>query len=371
MQVGICAAGARLGSDGRADFRQLYTAGYMVRTGHAAQIYDYGVEIVDQEKVVGPGNPLPFDHLAYEAVLFAPLSIFSFQLAYFIFFVINLGLLALAIWLFNPYLAGLKTWAPWMPYAVFLCFVPISISLILGQDSILLLTLMIAAFVVLNRKSEVQSGILLGLGLFKFQYVIPIALLFFVWRKWRILFGVVLSGSALALLSVWLVGLAAIRAFSAMLFQMSASLSSAADRVKYGMFPDHMPNLRGLICAAAQHFSLSQGKIALFVVICSALIFAWIARMTSSFSLAVLTAALLSYHSQIQDSVLLIIPIGMILQSSLPRKRAGAAAIALILFILPAIVMQFGGGQYFVMAIPILGLMWTRSSMPTEVGSPG
>lgn len=371
IQVAICAAGARLGSDGRSDFRQLYTAGYMVRTGHAAQSYDYDIEIDYQERVVGPGDPLPFDHIAYEAVFFAPLSLFRFQTAYFIFFAINLGLLGLAIWLFTPYLAVLKTWAPWMPYAVFLCFVPVSISLILGQDSILLLTLMIAAFVALNRRSEVQSGILLGLGLFKFQYVIPIALLFFVWRKWRIVLGMVLSGSALALLSLWMVGLSAARAFGRTLFDLSVGLASNAARTKYGTFPDRMPNLRGLIYALAEHSSITQVKVAAVIVICSAIVFVMAAKMRPSFSLAVVAATLLSYHSLIPDSVLLIIPIGLTLQSSLQAKKAAVAAIALIVFVLPAILFQFWDGLYCVMAIPVLGLMWACKAMEGEVGSPG
>lgn len=367
MQVAICVAGARLGSDGRSDFRQLYAAGYMVRTGHAAQIYDYDIATAYQERVVGPGDPLPFDHLAYEAILFAPLSFFGFKTAYFIFFAINFAVLVLAIWLFNPFLAGLKTWAPWLPYAVFLCFVPVSISLILGQDSILLLTLMIAAFASLNRGREFQSGIFLALGLFKFQYVIPITLLFFAWRKWRFALGAVLGSSVLALLSLGIVGLSAARAFVSTLIQLSTGLSSAAGRAKFGTFPNHMPNLRGLIYSVAQHFSISQGRVTLLVLICSALLFALAARMTSSFSLAVVAAALMSYHSLIHDSVLLIIPIGVVLQSALAGRKVAAAAVALAVFILPGIIMQFWGGRYFIMAIPILGLMWAFKSMTVDL----
>jgi hypothetical protein len=358
LQVVVCVGGARLGSDGRADFRQLYTAGYMVRSGHANQIYDYDTETAFQEMAVGPGSPLPFDHLAYEALLFVPLSLFGYRTAYFIFLALNLVLLALAAWLFKPYLSDLAAFAPWMPYAIFFCFVPVSLTLVLAQDSILLLTLMIAAFVSLRRGHGMRSGILLGLGLFKFQYVIPMALLFLAWRRWRIFSGLLLCSSALAGLSVWIVGLRATRAFVRTLFVMSTGLSTDAARMKYGTFPDRMPNLRGLIYAIAQHFSVTQNQVAILVAICSALVIVLAARMKPSFSLAVTVATLVSYHGLIHDASLLIIPIGMILAWSIPRRNIGVTAVALTVFILPAIVFPFPSRLYFVMTIPILALMW-------------
>jgi hypothetical protein len=59
MQVLVCIDGAQLASDGRADFRHLYTAGYMIRSGHANQIYDYDTVTAFQDSVVGPAPPFP------------------------------------------------------------------------------------------------------------------------------------------------------------------------------------------------------------------------------------------------------------------------------------------------------------------------
>src|SRR4051812_23472750 len=39
---------------GRADFRQLYTAGYMVRTGHATELYDYAAQMRFQDTLASP-----------------------------------------------------------------------------------------------------------------------------------------------------------------------------------------------------------------------------------------------------------------------------------------------------------------------------
>src|SRR5262249_15551749 len=60
---------------GHADFRQLYSAGYMVRTGHSGELYDYQAQKAVQDAVVDDDElALPFIRPAYQALLFAPFS---------------------------------------------------------------------------------------------------------------------------------------------------------------------------------------------------------------------------------------------------------------------------------------------------------
>src|SRR5712691_4818469 len=81
---------------GRADFRQLYTAGFMVRSGYARQLYDYDSQHRFQNALVSPADiALPFNHLSYETLLFAPFSLLPFRSAYFALLATNLALLAL------------------------------------------------------------------------------------------------------------------------------------------------------------------------------------------------------------------------------------------------------------------------------------
>src|ERR1700758_3100214 len=61
---------------GHADFRQLYTSGFMLWSGNRHNLYDFAIQKSIQDSVVSPElNALPFNHLAYEAILFAPLSL--------------------------------------------------------------------------------------------------------------------------------------------------------------------------------------------------------------------------------------------------------------------------------------------------------
>src|SRR5262245_26317431 len=53
---------------GSADFRHLYIAGYMVRTGHASQLYDYSAQKTFQSQLIPGDMPaLPFIRPAYQA----------------------------------------------------------------------------------------------------------------------------------------------------------------------------------------------------------------------------------------------------------------------------------------------------------------
>src|SRR5437868_11154044 len=168
---------------GRADFRQLYTAGYMLRTGHAHELYDYHAQLRYQNEVVSQAEiPLPFIRPAYESWLFAPLSWFSYRSAYLIFLVINLGLMTFCYRILRPQMNHLAEVYAWLPGAIFLGFLPLAATLMQGQDSIVFLTLLIASYLLMADQRELRAGLLLGIGAFKFQILIPIGLLFLLWR---------------------------------------------------------------------------------------------------------------------------------------------------------------------------------------------
>jgi hypothetical protein len=115
----------------------------MVRNGYRYQLYDYDLQARLEDLVVGPSDtPLPFNHLSYESLIFAPLSVFSYRTAYFIFLFINGLLLWVSFRLLRPSMGNLASVYQWLPPALFLAFPPIAVALIQGQDSIVLLTLL-------------------------------------------------------------------------------------------------------------------------------------------------------------------------------------------------------------------------------------
>ena len=76
------------------------------------------------------------------------------EAAYLAFLAVNLVLLALAFWILRPHMRNLARIWRGLPVFVFLVFYPIALALMQGQDSILLLVLLAAALVALERGQE-------------------------------------------------------------------------------------------------------------------------------------------------------------------------------------------------------------------------
>ena len=266
---------------GHIDFRQLYTAGYMVRSGHGSELHDFDAAEKFQNAVVGPAEgSLPFNHLAYESLLYAPFSLLPYRAAYVAFFAFNLAILAVAFFTLKPYLEGLREVWSFLPAATFLCFLPVTLALTEGQDSIILLALMICATRAFDRGDDLEAGAFVALTLFKFQYGVPIALLFLVWRRWRFLAGFALTAAAVTGISLWLTGGQGFIAYLHSLTEMSSRFSPAFG-ARYGIHPDLMPNLRGFVQAIA-HSSTSTTNIV--IAVSSALVLIWAATRRAFFA---------------------------------------------------------------------------------------
>ena len=343
---------------GRSDFRHLYTAGYMVRSGYAHQLYDNDVEYELQNKLAGSLNiNLPFNYLAYEALFFAPLSFVGFKLAYILYFGINLVLVAACFLMLKPYLLSLRRIWAWLPLAIFVCFYPVTVALIQGQDSILMLTLIIAAFVSRRTGHELASGILVGLTLFKFHFSIPFLLLFLAWKWWRTVIGFCAASVTVAGVSLWIAGFAGMGVYLRSLVSMSVGLITAQQQDFYGIHPAGMPNLRGLVSVMAGPY-VSHFWVQAITIVCSTLLLFLAARSRPSFSLAVLVSVLVSYHSLIHDTALLVIPLGLLGAASILNRfpySEWVALLAAVILVSPTVLILMPGYPW-VLALPVLAL---------------
>jgi hypothetical protein len=346
----------------------------MVRAGQAHNLYDYSTNGGFQNELVSRDDMKEvFDSPAYEALLFVPLSLLSYRVAYIAFFATNLALLGLSIRALRPFLEKLeKVWER-LPAAVFVCFFPVALALIEGQDSIVLLTLMVASAVSFYRGRDISAGVFLALALFKFQFVVPIALLFLLWQKWRIVAGFSVAGAAVTAISLSLAGVGGVRAYTHDLLSWSP-MPFAGEGLNMGVAASAMPNFRCLFHAVAGS-SISLGKVA--AAGCSILLLAWTATRTANFALAVLVALLVSTHGPICDAVLLVIPIAMVLDARLVvttgTSRLWSRNIASLLFVAPAVCF-LAGSSYCLLTLLMLGLVMplrftSSDSLPTEFAS--
>jgi len=336
---------------GRADFSTLYTAGFMVRSGHAADLFDYDANTQFQERIIGSSHgPVPFNHLAYETALYIPLSLLPYRTAYGIFLVVNLGLLLLSFRVLCRFTAYLKCVWEWLPAAIFICFLPVGVALFQGQDSIVLLALLTCSYLAMQKNQEYRAGFLLGLTLFKFQFCIPIALLLLAWNKRRAVLSFAATAAAAIGASFALTGLNTLSVYSSYLFSVSTRLGSG-EQVKYAIYPLAMPNIFGLVFAIA-------GNHTLITVLISCLVIVWASRRPPSFPLAVAVAMLVSYHGLIHDATILIIPILLFAESGLCISpiswRRIWVSVATVVYPTIAVAATL---PFCLLAVPVLGFL--------------
>ena len=362
---------------GRADFRAMYVAGYLVRTGQRYHLYDLGLQIQLQNSLVGPSDtPLPFNHLSYESLLFAPLSLFTYRTAYLSFLVLNLCLLGACFVMLRPWTRNLAQIYPWFPIALFAAYLPIAAALIQGQDSIILLTIFAGSLLLITRNQDALAGVLLGLSIFKFQLAIPIALMFLVWKNWRLLAGFAATSAVMLCGSIWLVGSAGAKTYFHLLLTMSSTMTP--DYLRNVANPSQMPNLRGLIFGLADHH-VPASLVQLITVVMSAALLFWAAtrlalrRTPFGFLAAITVATLVSYHLNLHDLSVMFIPImcmldRFILSEGKDHKMDSWLARSAALAFCAPIAESFFPEHLYLASVPIIIFLAILLAHPAEDG---
>jgi hypothetical protein len=182
--------------------------------------------------------------------------------------------------------------------------IPVVLTLMLGQSSLLILGLLGAVFIALYRGCNVAAGVLLALATIKPQIIVPFLLAFIAARNWRLVASFFATSLGLLLVSVGLVGWRAVVTLPATIVAYShLSMPVGGDQ------PETMPGLRGLSSVLFR----SSGERAIFLlvttVLCLGLV--WLAHRRgtspSAFALTVVVALMVSYHSYMYDMALLVL----------------------------------------------------------------
>src|SRR5439155_2249471 len=105
-----------------------------------------------------------------------------------------------------------------------------------------------------------------------FQLAIPIAGLFFIWRRWRFCAGFVLSGAVLALISLWITGISESISHARSLLSVGAGVGPAPEQFRVPLRVIMMANFRGLLVGIAGAH-LGQQTITVLTAGASAIVF--------------------------------------------------------------------------------------------------
>jgi Glycosyltransferase family 87 len=296
----------------KSDVRVNYAPAYMLRSGQRKLIYDFAAIRRTEAQIVAPDdNAQPFLHPAYEAAVFIPFSFLPYREAYLAWIAINFLVLIWIYILLRPYIEGLFMHGlRWIPLGLLIGFLPIAITILEGQDSLLLLLVAILSYRHLET-NERRAGMLLSVGMFRFQVLLPIVALFLVWRRWKFLTGWFVGSAVCGLLSALLTGLQAqIQYFK---------LLQATSRLSLWLFLRRMPNLRALFLAWGLGVSAT-----VIVSICLFLLVAYLGVKRSGeeqFLLAVSLSAIIPWYLFMHDVSILALPLFLALARAAGRRE--------------------------------------------------
>ncbi len=251
----------------KTDFSVTYIGSRMVYLGQGGRLYDLAEQQKLKRSLLKYAEPLVYEHPPFEALMLAPLGALPYKTAYLL-----LGFINVAIWLSLPRL--LRPYAPAprdeLAYlALWLLFAPLGVALFQGQSSIVLLLVYALTFISLKRGCDFRAGAILGLGLFKFQFIVPFALIFLLRRQWKFMKGFVATAAGLSVLSVVAVGWPGIWSY----IHLLASVATHPDNMAYGSAID-MSTVQGFVHAVLGKI-LGRSAISLLVAVISIALIGW------------------------------------------------------------------------------------------------
>jgi hypothetical protein len=300
------------------DFCHFYAAARIVHDGRAAQLYDPLLQHDYLARYTGRVGTY-FAHPAFETLIYLPFCLWSLSSAYILWCAFNAVLILLVSKLLSDQL--LLSWSWSLLGFLSLLYVPVLLNFLQGQDSLLLLFVLCAAFTAAQRHRNFLAGCLLACGCFKFHLMIPIVivLVFGAGRDlWR---GLLCGGLGILGLSVATLGWSATATYPRFLYRVS-SLPLA------GFHYRAMANLRGLWEIAMP----DSPRLTSWLVVASSLsvlgIGVYASRLCKrsgsnklAWTIAVLTAILVSYPLSPHDLTILLLPAALLVDHVRTHKE--------------------------------------------------
>lgn len=299
------------------DFISFYTAGKIVATGNGSHLYDLTL----QQQIQGAfsirtnaDSFLPFVHLPLFAVGLAILAWFPYVTAYYIWWCFNQCLFWASILLIDRALGGSTLRPERLAFAAVL-FLPVTLNLCQGQDSLLTLFSFTLTFFLLSRGRPLLAGAALGLITFKPQ----LALLMFVLlvltsrSKRRFTAGCLLGGLGQILLPAILLGWRTLASYPRFVARFAAGVHNGRFDVNI------MPNLRGilhfLLAGHTREFTVDGITAGLTALLLLFAIYVLRSRNAQAqpeelrFAFIIATTSLAAYHGFLHDLTLLLLPL--------------------------------------------------------------
>lgn len=349
---------------GHFDFVLYFSGAKIISDGKGRELYDLELQKSYQKDfaVAHINRDLPYNHPPYELLPLLPFARLSFPIAHALWAIFNLFLLALVVMRLLAFVDG----AHKLLFGLMvLAYFPTITALKMGQDSVITTLLLTETFVSLKRKRYALAGSLLALGLYKPQFVLPLAGILLLHRRWPAFFGFMFTGTVLAVISFMMVGWDGLIG----LVSLWMPMTQRGDVV----WPELMTNLRGLVYIILNLVALT-GATNWLTWILSVLAYLLTLRLWPRkadeqnelfdlrFALAVVMTVLVSFHLYSYDGTLLAIPLIIMLNRVLKEPSPYAMRhrvflvllIALFLPLVPNVLLSAAVLAWWAVPLPFL-----------------
>jgi glycosyl transferase family 87 len=334
---------------GQNDYVGLYIGGKLLGT---PGLYSREANIRAAHEAIGTVlTGVAYIRPAFHAVLLKPLTLLPYQLSFWVFTVISL---ASMLWFVRTFARD----CPELPVLASFSL-PIAGCLANGQDTLIVLALAGLSILLARQGRDFVSGMVLSLCTVKFHLFLLIPVLVVATRRWRILQGGA-AGCALLVLA----------GFAAAGFNWIPAYLHAIRDPWVTPCLGCMPNVHGAVFAIAGEKGSLPLEIALSSVV-AAFCVVGMARSKNyeyAFAISLIGGVLLSYHIQLHDLVILLLPLALIIRTTTFVPLRGIFAIAvtppanLLLFLLEPYNAVLGAVLFALVVLAALGTRYIREA---------
>ncbi len=298
---------------------------------------------------LSPPLLLPTPHPPTLGLLLLPITVLDYPAAAALWLVFETACLVISIYLLGRNVGvRLGILATLVIATIAVAWFPVSHELVLGQLTLPILLLLVAAERLLQSGRRTVGGALIGLSILLKPIAWPVLLIFVVRRSWRPLAGAlptILAGAAAAVAAI---GFGGVFAYATQVLPSVARAYHAADRnislwtvgwrVFEGMGSPVMPEMSAppLIQSPVAASVVSAGLPV--VILVAALVAIRKRSEATSFGLMLCVAVLISPISWIQDLILVLIPVvgvgAWLLRHNLPSRQTNFALLVAVMLVL-------------------------------------
>lgn len=327
-----------------ADFTSFYTGYYMVKIGEGVNLYDSALQAKYQQLFMRgmtfEGGVLLFPNPPFIAILFSPLSFLQLDAAFYIWTLMQLGLLVWLLFRIKDLFPHWEKFERIVFIITFLAFWPLTNSFLLGQFSLILLVCLVQVYIFMKNFKLSKAGIWLAFMAIKPQALLIPGMMTLNKRYWRVAVSAVSFGLIIFIASSIIIGIQPWLDYVQSLKALGSYFG------KYGVDPSTEYTLRGVL---SNILGNSQGNLTnsiSIIFLLLGMVFVWFLwrkdvpqnhpRFILYFAFTILFSVFLSLHLNPHDSLMLVLPAALfydyLRQSDYPRK-----ALSVLILISPLV----------------------------------